>query len=121
MRGGGRIWSLHLAVLATIALTPISAAAADLSVEDLLGRWCGTITDYTFTSTRLTVKFHDGRQGKILGIKEMSATDEWIDVKWKPPYGGNTVFWKFSTDKRQMFQEANDAGDKGPEHEFHRC
>ncbi len=113
-----RIRPASVAALAILALVVTPTAAADLSIKSLLGRWCGSTKDYTFTRTRLTVTMHGGGTG-IYEIAKVEASPEWINVFWKGK--GNTVFWKFSADRRQMFQHANETGDMGPEREFHRC
>lgn len=121
MRGSIRFWAFYLAALAMLALPSTSTAADDLSMNDLVGRWCGTVSDYTFTPTQLTVTLHSGEEGRVLAIEKVEANATEIEITWKPPVVGSTAFNKFSADKRQMSQMANDGGDNGPQREFHRC
>lgn len=106
-----------------LAIASNAIAAEDLSIDSLLGRWCGPTADYTFSRTELNVELHNKNRhlthGPVLVIQKVETGDGWINVKWKN--AGNTVFWKFSNDGRQMFQHANESGDHGPEMKFHRC
>jgi hypothetical protein len=101
-----------------VAVTP--AAAGNLAIDDLLGRWCGDTTSYTFTRSKLIVEFYSGQPDRILDIDRLETSETWINVFWKPPYV-NTIFSRFSPDKREMFQDANTSGDRGPERRFRRC
>ena len=113
---------LAFAMLA-IASSAAGAKDKDLSIDTLLGRWCGPTADYTFSRTELRVSLHNKQRtlthGPVLVIQEVEPGDGWINVKWKN--AGNTVFWKFSDDGKQMYQHANESGDHGPEMRFHRC
>jgi hypothetical protein len=118
-----RLVSNLLLAFAMLAMAPHAAAAKDLSIENLLGRWCGPTADYTFSRTELRVVPHNKQRtlthGPVLVIDDVEVGDGWINVKWKN--AGNTVFWKFSNDGRQMYQHANEEGDHGPQMKFHRC
>ena len=121
----GRCWMVALPAFATIALAPVSAAAANISINDMLGRWCGASSDYTFTRTQLIVKFHNSRPNRVLTVSKVTTSESdvvvlnaWIDFDWKE--GGNTVFFNFSADKREMLQDGNDLKNL-PERQFHRC
>jgi hypothetical protein len=109
--------ALALWAISVSASTP--AAARDLTIEDLLGRWCGDTTNYRFSRDRLTVSFHNGGNSRVLEIERVDGTEEWIDVHWIG--AGNTVFTDFSDDKRVMYQAANTSGDNGPRRRFRRC
>ncbi len=113
-----RAWLVCGLVLLALAAMPVSAA--DLSIENLSGRWCQPgVGNYTFTRTRLTVARDDGAT-KVLEIASVKAGPDSINVIWKET-GQGTVFYKFSPDGRQMFQKANTGGMMGPERAFHRC
>jgi hypothetical protein len=109
---------LSRAVLVATMLSAMSSAAADRSIVDLLGHWCGDISNYDFTRSKLTVTFHDGTAKRVWNIERVVGDPDWLDVHWA---NGNTVFHRFSKDGEQMFQAANTKGDMGPEREFHRC
>jgi hypothetical protein len=117
-----RIIEKALLSLGVVLLITHSATARDITMDNLLGHWCGTRSNYTFTTTRLTVDLHGGGalpHGSVLEIEKVEIGDGWINIKWKND--GNTVFWKFSNDGREMYQRANDSGDMGPERRYHRC
>ena len=120
---GTRSVAIVLLTFAMLAIAPCAIAAEDLSIDTLLGRWCGPTADYTFSRTKLNVELHDrGRSlkhGPVLTIQKVETGDGWINLEWKN--AGNTVFWKFSDDGQEMFQHANETGDHGPEMKFHRC
>ena len=110
---------LNLAVAIAI-LAPISGKAEKaLSVDSLMGRWCGDISAYTFTPQQLTVTFFNGNPQRILRIKTINVSTNWIEVIWDPRDGVNTVFEEFTGNG--MVQKANTGGDKGPRRIFHHC
>jgi hypothetical protein len=99
-----------------------AVTAGDVSIDDLLGDWCGAKVDYSFTRTKLNVKLHGSgnlTHGPVLEIEKVENGDGWVNIIWKG--AGNTIFLKFSADGREMFQKANNSGDMGPELRFHRC
>ena len=108
---------LALWAVSVSASTP--AAARDLTIEDILGRWCGDTTNYQFARDRLTVTFHNGSPRRVLTIERVEGSPDWLDVHWEN--AGNTVFTDFSDDKRVMHQAANTSGDNGPRRRFRRC
>jgi TIR domain-containing protein len=96
-----------------------SGAKADktLSTTDLLGRWCGDISAYTFIQDQLTVTFFDNKPQKILRIKTINVGDGWINVIWDD--GSHTMFEAFTSNS--MVQKAGDNPDKEPQRKYHRC
>jgi len=53
------------ALIALFAGWILTADTADaITYKDIAGQWCGDVTDYVFTPSTLTVKFHDGRPEK---------------------------------------------------------
>jgi hypothetical protein len=114
MRG---LW-LGFVVALTMAVSS-GAQAAKLSYGNILGNWCGDVTDYSFTRTSLTVTFHSDKSTRVWKIKSYEFSDTWINVNWS--FGGNTVFAEFSDDGLRMAQQANTGGDKGPRRPFRRC
>lgn len=112
-----------LAVVGAIAAAGGPAAAADRSMDDLVGHWCGgpgVDLEYVFARDRLSVTGRHG-QGRpnVYRIKRVEASPDWINIIWSD--GGNTVYWKFSDDGQTMEKHFNETGDKGPEQKFHRC
>ena len=109
--------------LAIVALALNSAAADELSIGDLVGRWCGDgqPADYVFTQTRLTVIFHNGAKNKTLQISKIESSPDQIQIRWKPFKPGNSTSFDLSANKRQLFQLPQTKGDKGPRRVFKRC
>jgi hypothetical protein len=109
--------------LAVVMLTA-SPAAADLSIDDLVGRWCGDTSQYEFTRTQLNVTLLDGatpKHGPVLEILRVDVKPGEIDVVWKPDRPGNSTGFKLSPDKQQLIQQSQSEGDKGPKRIFKRC
>jgi hypothetical protein len=108
------------------ALGPHGAQADTLSVDDLLGRWCGVTTDYEFTRERLTVHVHQGGD-RVLPVRSFDVRGDEIKVYWDikrpdlPQDDIATVFYDFDAAHRTMAQKANTSGDLGPRIPFHRC
>jgi len=107
------------AVLLAAVLVFASSGAKAWAPADIMGRWCGTITAYTFTPTELTVTFFDGHPQRVLRIKAIEIHGDTMNVVWDPRDGVNTVFQEFTGST--MVQAPNTAGDMGPRREFHRC
>jgi hypothetical protein len=105
-------------VLLTFALALVAdqSNARVLSTDDLMGRWCGDTSTYTFTPTELTVTFKRG-EPRVLHIKSIELDESSINVFWVE--AGNTIFSHFEKDT--MVQDANTSGDKGPVRNFRRC
>ena len=49
-------------------------AAEATTYKDITGQWCGDVTDYVFTPSTLTVKFHDGRPENVFTITKYTHT-----------------------------------------------
>jgi hypothetical protein len=107
--------------LATVAIL-LSAGAADIAnattYKDIAGQWCGDVTDYVFTPSTLTVKFHDGRPENVFTITKYTYTPDGVRIDWLGDARKEsvTVFAEFSG--TTMAQQEKD--DK-PRRPFHRC
>jgi hypothetical protein len=101
-----------------ITLATSGAQARDLTYSDILGTWCGGVSNYRFTRQALTVTWKSDNAKRVLRIKKYEFSDHWINVIWADK--GNTVFGEFSSDGT-MAQQPNTEGDKGPRRPFHRC
>ena len=113
-----------LFALAIVVSASTNAPASDLSIDDLLGRWCGKESTYTFTEEQLSVARRDGgplKNGPVLKIVKVEATPDQIDVYWEPLGPGHFTRFELSPDKRQLHQVAETVGDKGPRRLFRRC
>ncbi len=100
-----------------------------MSQNDLVGRWCGEITDYKFSAKQLDVTFHKGGS-KVLKIDKVSVKDRTISVWWsgkrKDNTPNNTVFELDESQKSliqipNLDEDGKPLGDKGPRRVFHRC
>jgi hypothetical protein len=93
--------------------------------DDLLGSWCGTKTNYTFTRTQLTVAPLRGQSlthGSVLTIGEVVGRPDQIDVYWAPLGDPNNFTrFSFSSDKRSLIQARETTGDNGPRLTFNQC
>lgn len=108
-----------LGVIVAVLLASSPASAENLTLDNLMGRWCGEGLVYTFSRTALTVDFANGAN-RVLEIDRVEGSATWVMIYWKPPYG-NTMFTEFSKNGYEMAQAANTAGDMGPRRPFKRC
>ena len=121
----GRKKLAFLFALGIVALTSRAVAAADnLSIDDILGTWCGTVTNYAFSRTELNVTPLKGQtltHGTVLTIAKVVGRPTQIDVYWLPPRPDNYTKFELSSDRKSLIQVRETVGDKGPERRFHRC
>jgi hypothetical protein len=109
--------------LAAIAIL-LSAGAADIAnamtYKDIAGQWCGDVTDYVFTPSTLTVKFHDGRPANEFKITKYTYGNDSVSIDWVNGAGKQsvTIFAEFNGKTSTMAQQQE--GDK-PRRPFHRC
>jgi hypothetical protein len=105
---------LTLLYVGWILATDIANAT---TYKDIAGQWCGDATDYVFTPTALTVKFHNNRPANVFKITKYTYADDSVRLDWlNGTKESVTVFAEFSGSK--MAQQQN--GDK-PRRVFHRC
>jgi hypothetical protein len=110
--------------LGTAALMSQAAMARDVTIGDLVGRWCGDKTNYTFSRTDMTVTPLGSSQlthPPHWQIDKVEAKDKQIQVFWKPARPGNSTAFELSSDKRTLIQLPQTEGDKGPRRVFHHC
>jgi len=99
------------------------SCSAELSIGDLLGKRCGTTTNYTFTHSELIVTPLQGQSlkyGRHLAIFKIEGRSDRIAVHWSDKPDDFTTL-EFSTDKKQLIQMEQQEGDKGARRVFHRC
>ena len=116
----------YLLALAIVAAWSNTAAADEVALYDILGRWC--VADLgnfnTFSTTQLLVQFPNGNS-KTLFIQNVKIDGSRIYIYWKLPY--ISTGYELSNDKRTLIQLPNvdetgkPIGDKGPRLELHRC
>ena len=105
----------------TVALVALFALASDIAnatvYEDIAGQWCGDATDYVFTPTTLTVKFHDNRPANVFKITKYTYSNDSVRIDWlNGAKESVTVFAEFGGNK--MAQQENDGK---PRRAFRRC
>ena len=119
-----------LLALAIASFAYDTSLAANLEIDDIIGNWCGDVSNYTFSRTQLSVAALDLRNlknGPVLTITKIEGRADQIDVHWLPVKAGNFTRFELSPDKRLLIQlpNTNDdgkvIGDKGPRREFRRC
>jgi hypothetical protein len=106
------------------ALTAQGATARDISIGDIIGRWCGDQLIYTFSRTDMVVTALDKRDLKHPPhwlIDKVEPAGNRIVVYWKPVREGNSTGFELSGNKRTLIQQPQTEGDKGPRRVFHRC
>jgi hypothetical protein len=106
------------------ALLSHAAAARDIGIGDIVGRWCGDKLNYTFSRTDMVVTVLDNRDLKHPPhwfIDKVEAGGNRITVYWKPAGPGNSTGFELSGNKRTLVQQPQSEGDKGPRRVFHRC
>ena len=109
------ILALTIAALATGA----SRQAAALVFEDISGKWCGSVSSYQFTPSKLIVILYSDSSRREYKVDDYQYEDQTITVNWQRD--GDKLFTKFSefsADDKFMVQQRNDAG---PRREFRRC
>ncbi len=110
--------------LGIAALMSQAVAARDVTIGDLVGRWCGDKTNYTFSRTDMIVTPLGSSQlthPPHWDIDKVEAKDNQIQVFWKPAKPGNSTAFELSGNRRTLTQLPQTEGDKGPRRVFHRC
>jgi hypothetical protein len=101
-----------------------STLAAEVKLADILGRWCGDTSTYTFSRSELSVTLHSGKtpkHGPVLKIAGSTSKGSHINLQWKPEKPGNSTDFELSDNRRELVQIQQTKGDKGPRRVFHRC
>src|SRR5215467_6035596 len=105
----------------TLAGAALSAgdAAHALTFEHISGKWCGSVSSYTFAPGVLTVTLYADNAQRKYKITDYQYADNEITVNWERE--GDKLFTKFSefsADDELMVQLKSD---QGPRREFKRC
>jgi hypothetical protein len=93
--------------------------AAALTFNEISGKWCGSVSSYTFTPAKLIVILYSDKSRREYTIDDYQYADDIITVNWVRD--GEKLFTKFSEfsgDDKFMIQLQNNAG---PRREFKRC
>jgi hypothetical protein len=105
----------------TVAILAIGAGgeAAALTFDDIAGKWCGSVSSYTFTVSRLIVVLYSDNSRREYKVDDYQYEDDAVTVNWQRD--GDKLFTRFSefsADNKFMAQQQNKAG---PRREFKRC
>jgi hypothetical protein len=108
-----------VALIASFAGWILTADIANATTyEDIVGQWCGDVTDYVFTPNTLTVKFHDNRPANVFKITRYNYTNGSVRVYWLNDADELVmVFAEFNGSHTAMAQQENDDKPRA----FHRC
>jgi len=120
----GRSITTTLLGMGIAALMSQAAAARNITIGDIVGRWCGDHSNYTFSRTDMVVTPVGSWQlthAPHWVIDKVEANGNQIEVFWRPARAGNSTAFELSGDKRTLIQQPQTAGDKGPRRVFHRC
>jgi len=110
--------ALSVVTIAALAIA-VHAPAAAMEFEDIGGKWCGSVSSYTFTPTKLIVVLYADRARYEYNVDDYVYEEGSITVNWER--NGEKLFTKFSEfsgDDKFMAQQQNNAG---PRREFKRC
>ena len=106
-------------VLTIAALALVGGRAFALTFDDIAGRWCGSVSSYTFTPSTLIVTLYADKSRREYPIDGYQYDGDVITVNWQRD--GDKLFTKFgefNADERTMVQLRNNAG---PRREFRKC
>jgi hypothetical protein len=115
----GKLRKSLIFVLTIAALALGGGRAFALTFDDIAGRWCGSVSSYTFTPTTLIVILYGDKSRREYPIDSYQYDGDVITVNWER--GSDKLFTKFSefnVDEHTMVQLRNDAG---PRREFRKC
>ena len=103
-----------------LAIALAAGAAQALNFDDISGKWCGSVSSYSFAPAQLTVVLYsDGNSPRRYKIESYQYEADTITVNWvRDDEKLFTKFSEFSGNDRFMVQQPNDAG---PRREFRRC
>jgi hypothetical protein len=112
-----RILMFALTIAAVAVGTGRQAAA--YSFDDIAGKWCGSVSSYTFTPAKMAVILYADNSRREYKVQNYQYGDADITVNWvRGDEKLFTKFGEFSSDNRLMIQLQNEAG---PRREFRRC
>jgi hypothetical protein len=115
----GKLRKSLIFVLTIAALALGGGRAFALTFDDIAGRWCGSVSSYTFTPSTLIVVLYGDNSRREYPVESYQYDGDVITVNWER--GSDKLFTKFSefnVDEHTMVQLRNDAG---PRREFRKC
>jgi hypothetical protein len=108
-------------VAIVLAVAGAASPALALTDRDILGKWCGSATNYDIGRNRLTVTWRSDKERKKFVVDRFEFTDTGVIMYWRRSADDkllSTQFGEFSPNRRMMIQIRNEAG---PRREFRRC
>jgi hypothetical protein len=103
-----------------LAIAATTSAAFALSDTDILGNWCGSESNYSFSRKVMIVTRPSDTTKLVFDITGIEAREATIAVSWQRADGKvvRTEFAEFSSDRKTMTQLSNSGG---PRRAFKRC
>ena len=97
-----------------------STAHLRSATADLLGNWCGSESNYSFSRKVMVVTRQSDSAKLVFDVVASRAREGRIAVSWQRADGKvvRTEFAEFSADRKKMAQLSNSGG---PRREFKRC
>ena len=115
----GKLRKSLIFVLTIAALVLGGGRAFALTFDDIAGRWCGSVSSYTFTPSTLIVVLYADSSRREYPIDSYQYDGDVITVNWERDSDKLfTKFGEFNGDVHTMVQLRNDAG---PRREFRKC
>lgn len=110
-----------LIVAFLLAAAGVTTPAVALTDRDILGKWCGSKTNYDIGRKTQTVTCRSDNERKNFVIDRFAFTDTDMTMYWRRIAKGEAPEHPvrgISQDRRRMIQIKNEAG---PRREFRRC
>jgi hypothetical protein len=108
-------------LIVVLLLAGVAGPVLALSESDILGKWCGSETNYDIGRKTLAVTWRSDNERKRFVVDRFAFTDVDVIMYWRRSANEgllSTQFGEFSDNRRRMIQIRNDAG---PRREFRRC
>ena len=111
---------LLLFLMSVMVCAVSGPATAEMGLRDILGNWCGTVSNYSITRDTLQVTILSNNSVRKYKIDNFEFTSSVVTVNWRSAKDEEvwTKFSEFSADGLNMVQLSNEAG---PRREFRRC
>ena len=109
----------HHLIVALTATALSGGSAQALTFNDLSGKWCGSVSSYTFEAEAMVVTLYSDNTPRSYRVDSYDYADTTITVNWlRDADKLFTTFGEFSAVNLTMVQQAS-AG--SPRREFKRC
>lgn len=108
-------------IVAFLLVSGAANPALALTDRDILGKWCGSETNYDIGQKTLTVTWKSDKQRKKFVINGFKFSEADVIMHWRRGARDrvlSTQFGEFSADRKVMVQVKSEGG---PRREFRRC